>query len=194
MKVSETSLHDVLLLDIEPVRDERGFFARTWDRAELISRGLTAEVGQVSIAWNELAGTLRGLHYQSAPHDEAKTVRCLAGSIFDVAVDLRPASPTYRRWFGAELSAANRRSLFIPEGCAHGYLTLVDSSEVEYHISAKYRADAARGYRWDSPAIAIDWPAPVKRISARDAALPLFEPADRGLADVIPRGADLGLG
>jgi len=193
MKVSETSLHDVLLLDIEPVRDERGFFARTWDRAELVSRGLTAEVDQVSIAWNELAGTLRGLHYQSAPHAEAKTVRCLAGSIFDVAVDLRPGSVTYLQWVGVELSAGDRRGLFIPEGCAHGYVTLTDHCEVEYHISAPYRADAARGYRWDDPTFAIDWPAPVRRISVRDAALPHFQPADRGLADLSPGSADLGL-
>ena len=193
MKVGETSLHDVLLLDVEPICDERGSFARTWDRTELASRGLTAEVDQVSIAWNEIAGTLRGLHYQSAPHAEAKTVRCLAGSIFDVAVDLRPESPTYRRWVGVELSAANRRSLFIPEGCAHGYVTLADCSEVEYHVSAPYRADAARGYRWDSPAIAIDWPVPVRRISARDAALPYFQPAGRDSADVMPEGVDQGL-
>ena len=173
MKVVETVLQGVLVLEIEPIADERGFFARTWDRGDLASRGLTADLDQVSIAFNEIAGTLRGLHFQAAPNDEAKTVRCTAGAIFDVAVDLRDASPTRLQWVGVELSAANRRSLFVPEGCAHGYITLTDGAEVQYQISAPYRPEAARGYRWDDPAFAIAWPFEVRRISARDAALPV---------------------
>ena len=172
MKVVETVLEGVLVLELEPIADERGFFARTWDRSDLASRGLTADLDQVSIAFNEIAGTLRGLHFQAPPHGEAKTVRCTAGAIFDVAVDLREGSPTRHRWVGVELSASNYRSLFIPDGCAHGYITLTDGAEVQYQISAPHRPEAARGYRWDDPAFAIAWPVPVRRISARDAALP----------------------
>ena len=172
MKVVETALAGVLVLEIEPIEDERGFFARTWDRAELRSRGLTADLDQVSVAFNRVAGTLRGLHYQAAPHEEAKTVRCTAGAIFDVAVDLREGSPTRHQWVGVELSATNHRSLYVPEGCAHGYLTLTDDAEVQYQISAPYRPDAARGYRWDDPTFAIGWPVDVRCISSRDAALP----------------------
>ena len=175
MKVVETELRGVLVLEVEPIGDERGLFARTWDRAELVSRGLNAAVEQVSVAYNEVAGTLRGLHFQAAPHDEAKTVRCTAGAIFDVAVDLREGSPTRLRWVSVELSSTNRRSLFVPEGCAHGYITLTDGAEVQYMISTPYVADAARGYRWDDPALAIEWPIPVTRISDRDAALPFLE-------------------
>jgi dTDP-4-dehydrorhamnose 3,5-epimerase len=172
MKVVETALQGVLVLEIEPIADERGFFARTWDRGELASRGLTADLEQVGIAFNEAAGTLRGLHFQVAPHGEAKTVRCTAGAIFDVAVDLRAGSPTRLRWVGVELSAANRRGLFIPEDCAHGYVTLTDGAEVQYQISTPYRPDAAGGYRWNDPTLAIEWPVPIRRISARDAGLP----------------------
>lgn len=175
MKVIETRLQGVLVLEIERMPDDRGFFARTWDRADLASRGLTADLDQVSIAYNEVAGTLRGLHFQAAPHGEAKTVRCTAGEIFDVAVDLRDGSPTRLKWVGVELSAANRRSLFVPEGCAHGYVTLADGAEVQYQISTPYYPDAARGYRWDDPTLAIEWPVPIQRISARDAALPFVE-------------------
>lgn len=175
MKVVETVLPDVLVFEVEPIADERGLFARTWEQAELVSRGLTADVVQVSLAYNEVAGTLRGLHFQAAPHDEAKVVRCTAGAIFDVAVDLREGSPTRLRCVGVELSATNRRSLFVPEGCAHGYVTLTDGAEVQYMISTSYLRDAARGYRWDDPTLAIDWPVPIVRISDRDAALPFVE-------------------
>ena len=177
MKVIDTVLAGVLVLEIEPIADERGFFARAWDRGELASRGLNADLDQLSIAFNEVAGTLRGLHYQEGPYQEAKTVRCTAGAIFDVAVDLRPDSATRLRWAGVELSATNRRGLFIPEGCAHGYLTLTDGAEVQYQISVAHRADAARGYRWDDPMLAIDWPMAMRRISPRDAALPYLDPS-----------------
>lgn len=172
MRIVETAIAGVLILDIEPIEDERGFFARTWDSAELSSRGLTARLDQVSLAFNEVAGTLRGLHFQAAPHGEAKTVRCTAGAIFDVAVDLREHSPARHRWVGVELTASNHRSLFVPEGCAHGYITLTDRTEVQYQISLPYRPGAARGYRWDDPTLAIEWPVAVQRISGRDATLP----------------------
>lgn len=172
MKVIETDLQDVLILEIEPIADERGLFARSWDREELAARGLTDGIEQVNIAFNEVVGTLRGLHFQAHPYAEAKTVRCTAGAIFDVAVDLREDSATRHRWVGIELSALNRRSLFVPEGCAHGYITLTDAVEVHYQMSTRYRPAAARGYRWDDPTFAIEWPLPVRRISDRDAALP----------------------
>jgi dTDP-4-dehydrorhamnose 3,5-epimerase len=175
MKAVETILEGVVVLEIEPIGDERGFFARTWDRAELASRGLTTAIEQVSIATNEVAGTLRGLHFQAAPNDEAKTVRCNIGRIFDVAVDLREGSSTYLKWFGVELSAGNRKSLFVPEGCAHGYITLERGTEVQYLISTPYNPATARGYRWDDPTLAIEWPIPIRRISARDAALPYVD-------------------
>lgn len=172
MKVVETTLAGVLVIEAEPVADERGFFARTWERTELASRGLTAHVEQISIARSDAAGTLRGLHFQAAPYEEAKTVRCTAGAVFDVAVDLRDDSATRFQWVAVELSETNRYSLYIPEGCAHGYLTLTDGAEVQYQISVLYRPDAGRGYRWDDPAFGIEWPMDVRRMSARDAALP----------------------
>lgn len=172
MMVVETALNGVLILEVEPIGDERGMFARMWDRHALSSRGLTATIDQVSIAYNQIAGTLRGLHYQADPYAEAKTIRCTAGGVFDVAVDLRDGSPTRLRWIGVELTAANRRSLFVPEGCAHGYVSLTDAAEVQYQISTPYQPDAFRGYRWDDPAFAIEWPVEVRRISQRDAALP----------------------
>jgi dTDP-4-dehydrorhamnose 3,5-epimerase len=175
MRVLETALAGVLVLEIDPIADSRGFFARTWDRLHLTARGLTADLNQVSMAYNEVAGTLRGLHFQAAPHREAKTVRCTAGAIFDVAVDLRDGSPTRLQWVGVELSAVTRRSLFIPEGCAHGYLTLTDGAEVMYQVSTPFHPDAARGYRWNDPTLAITWPLPIRRISARDEALPFVE-------------------
>jgi dTDP-4-dehydrorhamnose 3,5-epimerase len=174
MKVVDTAIEGVLILEIEPIADQRGFFARTWDRAALVSHGLTADLEQVSLAFNDVAGTLRGLHFQIAPHGEAKTVRCTAGAVFDVAVDLREGSPTHFRWVGSELSAANRRSLFVPEGCAHGYITLVDASEVQYQISTPYNKESSRGIRWNDPTLAIDWPIPVQKISDADASLPFI--------------------
>ena len=174
MRLIETGLAGVLIFEAQPQSDSRGFFARTWDRAALTERGLDASIAQCSLSFNEIAGTLRGLHFQMEPYGEAKTIRCTAGAIFDVAVDLRPGSLTRHRWVGVELSSENRRSLYVPRGCGHGYLTLTDSSEVFYQISAEYRPDAARGYRWDDPTFGIQWPLEVRRISARDAALPLI--------------------
>ena len=169
MRFVETPLEGVLLVEQERLGDERGYFARTYDRE------LLPVVVQMSTSFNVRAGTLRGLHYQQEPHGESKLVRCTRGAIFDVAVDLRPGSPTRHRWFGAELSAANGRSLLIAPGFAHGFQTLVDDTEVLYAMDAPYVAEAARGVRWDDPAFAIRWPdAPSggRTMSERDAAYP----------------------
>jgi dTDP-4-dehydrorhamnose 3,5-epimerase len=177
MIFTETNVSGVWMIDLDRRSDERGFFARTWDSTELAARGLNARLAQCSISYNARRGTLRGMHFQAAPHEEAKLVRCTAGAIFDVALDLRPASATFKEWFGAELSAENRRALYVPEGCAHGFLTLTDDSEVLYQISEFYAPAAARGVRWDDPAFGIEWPDEVVVITERDRAYPDFEAA-----------------
>lgn len=158
----------------EPRGDERGFFARTWCSREFPEHGLRANFDQASISFNEIAGTLRGMHYQVAPHGEVKLVRCTAGAIFDVVVDLRPDSPTYLQWQGEVLSAENRAALYIPEQCAHGFVTLEDKSEVLYEIAGLYEPSAARGVRWNDPALGIRWPREPARMSERDAQYPLL--------------------
>lgn len=174
MKAEPTKIPGVLVLEPEPLGDQRGFFARTWDRAVLETLGATVEVEQTSVAFNERRGTLRGMHFQIAPHQEAKTIRCTAGAIFDVALDLRAESPTFRSWVGVELTSTNRRSLFVPEGCAHGYVSLADATEVTYQISVPHSPDSARGYRWDDPAFGISWPIPIECVSNRDTGWPPF--------------------
>ncbi|MCS7006655.1 MAG: dTDP-4-dehydrorhamnose 3,5-epimerase, partial [Thermoleophilia bacterium] len=163
-----TPLRDVWVVEPELLEDERGFFARVWDTAEFAARGLNGALVQCSISFNRRRGTLRGLHYQAPPHEEAKLVRCIAGAIFDVAVDLRPSSDTYCRWYGIELSAENRLALYVPEGCAHGFLTLEDRSEVLYQMSAFHAPEAACGVRFDDPAFSIAWPGEVVVVNARD--------------------------
>jgi dTDP-4-dehydrorhamnose 3,5-epimerase len=170
----ETTVEGTWVLEPERFEDERGFFARTWDAAELEDRGLESGLVQCSIAYNRVRGTLRGLHYQVAPHEEAKLVRCTAGAIFDVAVDLRSGSPTFAGWFGVELSADNRLALYIPPGCAHGYLTLTAGSEVSYQMSTAHAPDAARGVRFDDPAFGVAWPGEVVVINERDRSYPDF--------------------
>jgi dTDP-4-dehydrorhamnose 3,5-epimerase len=175
----ETPVAGALVVEPQPIEDGRGFFARTFSRADFSARGLDARVDQCSASFNARAGTLRGMHYQAAPHGEVKLVRCTRGAIFDVAVDLRPESPTYLRWAGVELSADDGRALYVPHGCAHGFQTLVDAAEVLYQISTPYVPAAARGVRWDDPAFGIDWPAPPaggRTMSARDAEYPDFDP------------------
>jgi dTDP-4-dehydrorhamnose 3,5-epimerase len=175
----DTPLAGVAVVEAELLADERGAFARTFCTEEFASRGLDSRVAQTNISLNTRAGTLRGLHYQTDPHGEAKLVRCPRGAIFDVAVDLRPDSPTYRAWFGAELSADNHRALFIPVGCAHGFQSLHDDSEVLYLMSTPYVPGAGRGVRWDDPAFGIRWPespAGGRIISERDAAYPDLDP------------------
>jgi len=163
------------VIDMTPAADERGLFARSFCAAEFAAQGLTAPVNQCSVSFNSRRATLRGLHFQAEPHGEEKLVRCTSGAIFDVIADLRPQSPTYRQWFGIELTAANRRALYIPRGVAHGFVSLVDGSEVLYMMSAAFAPDAARGVRWNDPALAIRWPLQPLIISARDAAYPLLD-------------------
>ncbi len=170
----ETHLEGLVVVELESVEDERGSFARTFDSAAWEARGMSARVLQCSLSRNLRRGTLRGLHFQVAPDEERKLVGCSSGAIFDVAVDLRAESPTFRRWFGLELSAANGSLLYIPAGFAHGFLTLTDDADVRYQMSDVYVADASRGVRWDDPAFGIDWPADPQVISARDSAYPDF--------------------
>jgi dTDP-4-dehydrorhamnose 3,5-epimerase len=169
-----TALPDVYLLESERHEDERGFFARVWQPGELAERGLIARLAHVSVSFSRRRGTLRGLHYQAAPMSEVKIVRCTRGLIFDVAVDLRPGSPTFMQWTSAELSADNGRALYIPEGCAHGFQTLADDSEVMYLISEEYSPRHARGVRWDDPAFSIVWPPDTRTMNERDRTYPDF--------------------
>ena len=174
MKFAELPLAGAFVIDIERIADERGFFGRSFCVEEFKSHGLCAEVNQCSVSYNARRGTLRGMHFQLEPHDEAKLVRCTSGAIFDVIVDIRAASTTRHRWLGVELTAQNRRSLFIPKGFAHGFITLADDSQVDYMISAPYVAGAGRGLRWDDPVLAIDWPIAPEVMSDRDAEYPLL--------------------
>lgn len=169
----ETEIAGVCVLEIDKREDERGFFARTWCKKELSKLGIAMEIAQISISFSPKKGTLRGMHYQRAPHAETKVVRCTRGAIFDVALDLREDSPTYRKWFGLELSMQNHRSLVIPKGCAHGLLTLTSDAEVLYLIDTPFVAEAAAGVRWNDPAFAIAWPFSPQVISERDASYPL---------------------
>jgi len=173
-----TPISGVHVVELERHEDERGFFARAWCREELAAAGLNSELSQCSLSRNVSAGTLRGMHLQRPPHEEAKLVRCTRGAIFDVAVDLRLGSPTHGSWFGAELDAESGRGLFIPEGCAHGFQTLVPDSDVFYAISGGYAPEAASGVRWDDPFIGITWPETAERIiSERDRSWPDYEPS-----------------
>jgi len=172
VKFVPTALPGVVLVEMQPMEDERGFFARTFCRDEFRARGLCDDFPQCSISFNQKRATLRGMHYQESPHAEVKLVRCTQGSIHDVIVDLRPGSPTLRQWVAVELSAANRRALYIPEGLAHGFLTLQDETEVSYQISRPHRPEAARGVRYDDPAFGIRWPSPPAVIAERDRSYP----------------------
>ncbi|MDT4969336.1 MAG: dTDP-4-dehydrorhamnose 3,5-epimerase [Acidobacteriota bacterium] len=156
---------------IEPIRleDERGFFARTWSQREWEAQDLNPRLVECNISFNRKKGTLRGLHYQAAPDAQAKLVRCTLGSVYDVIVDLRPDSATFKKWFAAELTAENRRMLYVPEGLAHGFQTLEDDSEVFYQMSAYYAPESAAGIRWNDPAFGVEWPLPVEVIAPRDA-------------------------
>ncbi len=175
MIFKQTKLAGVYEIEIEVHRDDRGFFARTWCEREFREHGLNPNLVQCSISSNSRKGTLRGVHYQTQPNQEAKLVRCTRGSLYDVALDLRRGSATYMQWTGAELTAANHRALYIPEGCAHGFLTLEDDTEVLYQMSEFYHPEAARGVRWSDPAFGIVWPGSVEVISDRDRSYPDFE-------------------
>ncbi len=179
MRYRESPLAGCWILEDEPILDERGAFARTFDAEEFAAHGLAATVSQTNLSHNRVRGTLRGLHYQAEPHGEPKLVRCVRGAIFDVAVDLRADSPTHGRWHAEELTAANGRSLYIPAGMAHGFQTLADDCEVLYLMGHRYVAEAARGVRWDDPAFAIGWPdaGGARTISERDRSYPDYVPA-----------------
>ena len=174
MKFTETGLQGAYVIHPTRITDHRGYFARAFCQSEFGALGLRRDVAQVNVAFNPTAGTLRGMHYQEAPHAEAKLVRCTRGALFDVVVDLRPGSPTQGRWFGTELSAENGVQLYAPEGCAHGYQTLMPDSEICYLTSASYAPAAARGVRFDDPAFGIAWPLPVSAISDADRQWPDF--------------------
>jgi dTDP-4-dehydrorhamnose 3,5-epimerase len=183
MIFTETDLPGSYVIDLEPLTDDRGFFARTFCADTFAGRGLEAHVSQTSVSFNRRRGTLRGLHFQAPPHAETKIVRCTAGAIFDVIVDIRTRSASFGRWFGVELNAANRRSLYIPDGFAHGFQTLVDDVEVQYQMSVPYHPASARGIRWNDARLNIGWPHHEAAItSPADRAWPDFAAAMAGLA------------
>ena len=169
-----TELAGAWLLEPERREDERGWFARVTCRTEFETHGLVSDFVQTSAAYNHRSGTIRGMHYQRPPYREVKLVRCTRGAIWDVIIDLRPESPSYRKWQGFDLSADNGRQLYVPEGFAHGYQTLTDASEVAYAMSAYYAPGYDDGIRYDDPAFAIEWPLPVAVISEKDRAWPAF--------------------
>ncbi len=175
MKLTPTPLSGAHVVDIEPIEDSRGFFARTVCTLAFAAQGIDGAFIQQSVSWNRKRGILRGLHYQSAPHSEDKLVRVTRGAIFDVIVDLRTGSPTLHQWFGVELSADNHRALYIPKGFAHGFQTLDDDTEILYQMTVAFHPEAARGLRWNDPAFNIAWPDPGNAIlSGKDATLPLL--------------------
>jgi dTDP-4-dehydrorhamnose 3,5-epimerase len=175
MIFQQTKLDGTFQILLEPRADERGFFARSWCRQEFEQQGLNPSLVQCNISFNPRRGTMRGMHYQADPHAEAKVVRCTKGAIYDVVIDLRAQSPTFRDWIGVTLTAVNRDMIYIPEGCAHGFLTLEDESEVFYQMSEFYHAESARGVRWNDPAFRIAWPLKPELISERDRTYPDFE-------------------
>lgn len=175
MKFTPAGLAGAYIIDIEPAADIRGFFARSWCRREFEQHGLNPDLAQCSISFNKKAGTLRGMHFNAKPHEETKVVRCTFGMIYDVILDLRPKSSTFRKWIAVELSAENRRMLYIPPGVAHGFQTLVDDTEIFYQISEFYHPESARGVRWDDLAFGIAWPPADRVISEKDRRYPDFE-------------------
>jgi dTDP-4-dehydrorhamnose 3,5-epimerase len=174
MTLHETKIAGVFEIRLEPKVDERGFFARTWCQKEFESHGLNPKLVQCNISFNTRKGTLRGMHYQVAPYPEVKVVRCTRGSIYDVVVDLRPQSPTFKGWISAVLTAENRNAIYVPERCAHGFLTLEDQTEVFYQMSEIHNQESARGVRWNDPVFQIAWPARIEVISERDRTYPNF--------------------
>lgn len=168
MIFTETSLKDAYIVDIQKIEDQRGFFARGWCQNEFEAQGLVPRIAQVNISYSQHKGTLRGMHYQKAPYSESKLVRCIKGAFYDVIVDLRPDSPTFKQWLGVELTADNYRMLYVPEGFAHGFQTLVDHTEAFYMVSQFYTPQAESGLRYNDPAFAIQWPLEVEVISDKD--------------------------
>jgi dTDP-4-dehydrorhamnose 3,5-epimerase len=172
MRFEPTAVDGVVAIELEPLEDERGVFARAWCRREFEEHGLHAEFVQENLGYSVIAGTIRGQHFQRPPFEEVKLVRCTAGSIWDVAADLRPTSPTHLRWVGIELTAKRRNMLYVPAGCAHGYLTLTDGAEVRYLTSQEYAPEAVGGVRYDDEALGIGWPRTVTLVSDQDRSWP----------------------
>ncbi|CAN5717492.1 dTDP-4-dehydrorhamnose 3,5-epimerase [soil metagenome] len=175
MLFEKISLAGACIVDLEPIADERGFFARTFDRRAFEANGLNPDVAQANLSFNAMKGTLRGMHWQVAPAPESKLVRCSRGAVYDVIIDLRPGSATYCEHFGVELTAVNRRALYVPEMFAHGFQTLEDDTEVSYMVGDFYTPEAERGVRNDDPLFAIDWPLPISAVSTKDASWPDFK-------------------
>lgn len=177
MTFTETKLKGAYIIELKKLEDDRGFFSRSFDKGLWEQHGLKADILQSNISRNKYKGTLRGLHMQLAPHAETKLVRCTRGSIFDVIVDVRPGSETFKQWIGVELTGDNYRMLYVPEGFAHSYITLEDDSEVLYNVTEVYTPGAEKGYRWNDPAFGIEWPIEPLIISPKDQAYPLFDAA-----------------
>ena len=175
MKFIETKLKGTYIIELEPMEDERGFFARSFCQKEFEEHGLNLRIVQCNISFNKKKGTLRGMHYQIAPYEEAKLVSCIRGAIYDVIIDMRPDSPTYCQWFAVELTEENYKMLYIPKGFAHGFQTLEDNTVVFYQMSEFYHAECARGVRWDDPAFGIEWPVKKLVISPRDQSYKSFK-------------------
>ena len=175
MRFTKTPLSGAFIVELDRLADDRGFFARSFCRREFERAGLNPDVLQCNVSRNNESGTLRGMHYQVSPLEEAKLVRVTSGTIYDVIIDLRPKSDTFTRWFGLELSESNHTALYVPEEFAHGFLTLTDNTEVYYQMSNYYSPEHARGVRYNDPAFGIIWPAPVKVISPKDQSLPDFK-------------------
>ena len=168
MIFSETELPGAFVIDLEKIEDERGFFARAWCQRELRDHGLESRIAQCNMSFNKRKGTLRGMHFQRPPHEEVKLIRCIRGALYDVIIDLRPESAANKRWIGVELTAENRRMLYVPRGFAHGFQTLEEDTETFYMVSEFYTPGAESGVRWDDPSFGIDWPLPPSEISDKD--------------------------
>jgi len=175
MLFTETKLKGAYIIDVKRLEDERGFFGRSYCQREFEALGLNTNAVQANVSYNKKKGTLRGMHMQLAPHEETKLVRCTRGAIYDVIVDLRPDSPTFKQWIGVELTADSYRMLYVPEGFAHGFITLEDNTDVTYQVTQFYTPGAERGYRWDDPAFNIQWPIEPVVISEKDRAHAPFE-------------------
>ncbi len=174
MIFTETKLPGAFLIEPERFTDVRGFFAPAWTQAACAAHGITVPVAECNISYSLKRGTLRGMHFQTAPHAQAKLVRCTMGAIYDVIIDLRPALPTFKQWLGVELSARDRRMFYVPEGCAHGFQTLVDETEIVYQVSDVYAPEHAAGVRWNDPAFRIEWPLGTPILLPRDEQYPDF--------------------
>jgi len=174
MIFKELKIKGAYSIDPEKKEDERGFFARVFCNQAFAEKGLAGRVMQTNISYSKKAGTVRGMHYQVAPYAEAKLIRCIYGSLYDVIIDLRSDSPTFKQWVGVKLNASTRQMIYVPEGCAHGFQTLADHTEALYQVSSSYTPEAERGVRWDDPAFGIKWPLPVSMISGKDKSHSLF--------------------